>query len=735
MLGIAGLFTSQAQAVRVAKSNSEPVYMHYMPWFETPATSGNGQWGLHWTMANRNPNVVDAAGKRQIASRYYPLIGPYASSDPDVLEYHLLLMKYAGVDGVLLDFYGNGANDLPLILRNTNALVPRTADVGLGFGVVFEDQFAATLADAKTNMQYVGANYFSKPNYLKLNNKPLVLTFGPQKYQSPADWSQILSVLPTPPTFLTLWYQSQQAGANAAGEFNWVYSDFLTGLSNFYQNRVPTLGTAGGVAYPGFETYYAQGGWSGPTWTIAPNNGQTLSQTLALAQQYQSQLGFVQLATFNDFGEGTMFEPTQEVGFAYLVQVQRYTGVPYTEAELQQIYRLYNLRKQYAGNTTKQSQLTQAFGYFVALRVADAVAMLNTVEGTAPAAYDLPGKLEAENYAAQSGTQTETTTDAGGGKNVDYFETNDWLDYSVNVSTAGTYKVDFRVASANGGATLQLRNGSGGVLGSISVSSTGGWQSWQTLSTNVSLPAGKQTLRLFAAASTGCNVNWLNFSTATATFSKQLEAEAASVNNGMIVETCAEGGQDMGYVDAGDYLVWNNITIPTTGTYLLEYRVASGASGGTISSDLNAGAVQLGTTTIPGTGGWQSWTTVSKTVTLNAGTYNFGIYAPSAGWNLNWVRISRAAAARLATPLAADFGKLSPSFEVYPNPVATTFTLSTAAALAGHAYSIRNTLGQCVATGVLAPDGLVDVTGLPAGVYTFSLPGSDAQTVTRRFMK
>ena len=50
---------------------------------------------------NRNPNIVDATGKRQIASHYYPKIGPYASSDPDVIEYHLLLMKYAGVDGVL----------------------------------------------------------------------------------------------------------------------------------------------------------------------------------------------------------------------------------------------------------------------------------------------------------------------------------------------------------------------------------------------------------------------------------------------------------------------------------------------------------------------------------------------------------------------------------------------------------------------------------------------------------
>ncbi len=368
----------QAQPVAVTKTNPQRVYMHYMPWFETPQTSDNGKWGLHWTMANQNPDIIDpATGQRQIAAHYYPLIGPYASSDPAVLEYHLLLLKYAGIDGVLVDFYGNGANDLPLILRNTNALVPRTADVGLGFGVVFEDQFAATLADATANMKYVGDHYFPKPNYLQANGKPLVLAFGPQKYQTPAAWASILGALPTPPTFLTLWYQSSQAGANAAGEFNWIYSDFLTGLQNFYQNRVPTLGVAAGVAYPGFNSFYAQGGWGGPTWVIPQNNGQTLTQTLALATQYQRRLNFVQLATFNDFGEGTMLEPTREFGFAALQQVQAFTGVPYTVVELQLIYRLYQLRKAYAGNTAAQITLDQAFQALVKLQVLAAATLLN----------------------------------------------------------------------------------------------------------------------------------------------------------------------------------------------------------------------------------------------------------------------------------------------------------------------------------------------------------------------
>ncbi len=126
----------------------------------------------------------------------------------------------------------------------------------------------------------------------------------------------------------------------------------------------------------------------------------------------------------------------------------------------------------------------------------------------------------------------------------------------------------------------------------------------------------------------------------SAPWSRTLEAEAFSAQSGVQTEACSEGGQNVGWIDNGDWMAYNNIAFPSTGNYRVEYRVAS-AAGGRLSLDLNGGAILLGEVPIPATGGWQSWTTVSHTVSVAAGTYNLGLYAQQGGWNINWIRITR----------------------------------------------------------------------------------------------
>nr|WP_222597067.1 carbohydrate-binding protein [Chitinophaga pinensis] len=84
----------------------------------------------------------------------------------------------------------------------------------------------------------------------------------------------------------------------------------------------------------------------------------------------------------------------------------------------------------------------------------------------------VPGHIEAESFDAMSGIQTEGCGDIGGGENIGWVDTGDWMDYFVNVTAAGSYNVSFRVASAPGGGQLQLQSGAN-TLTTVDVPATG----------------------------------------------------------------------------------------------------------------------------------------------------------------------------------------------------------------------------------------------------------------------
>jgi hypothetical protein len=111
---------------------------------------------------------------------------------------------------------------------------------------------------------------------------------------------------------------------------------------------------------------------------------------------------------------------------------------------------------------------------------------------------------------------------------------------------------------------------------------------------------------------------------------------------GVQTETTTDtgGGLNVGWIDATDWMSYANIAIPATGSYRVEYRVAS-PSGSQLALDLNGGQSTLGVLAIPATGGWQNWTTISHIVQIPAGTHSIGLYAPQSGWNINWFRITR----------------------------------------------------------------------------------------------
>ncbi len=392
----------------------KPVMVHYMPWFVSQPYSGS--WGWHWTMNHFNPNVTDSNGRQDIASWYYPLIGPYDSLDPAVLEYHVVLMKLAGIDGVIVDWYGpDNFADYYLNNQRTLALFNYTRKAGLKFSLCYEDQTiqaeinggyitaANATAHAQQTMLYVQTNFFEDKSFLRLNQSPVFLNFGPQYFTSSSSWTSIFSVLnaSNAPAFFT---EDNRLTAGV-GAFDWPPMWMSGGGTNVltpaqlqsylvsFENSAAGWPDFVSSGFPRFHDIYAQAGVGSSYGYLDDAGGATLTNTLSRAMTNNS--AAVQIVTWNDYGEGTIVEPTLDYGYRDLGIVQNLRrkyldpSFPYHTNDLVLAYRLYTLRKLYTGNTVISSELDRIFTNIVTGATGVANAELTGVESNRPVIYNL----------------------------------------------------------------------------------------------------------------------------------------------------------------------------------------------------------------------------------------------------------------------------------------------------------------------------------------------------------
>lgn len=211
-----------------------------------------------------------------------------------------------------------------------------------------------------------------------------------------------------------------------------------------------------------------------------------------------------------------------------------------------------------------------------------------------------------------------------------------------------------------------------------------------------------------------------------------IQAENYNTMSGVQTEATTDtgGGLNVGYCDTGDWMAYYNINFTTSGSYQIEYRVSSAVTGGRLSSDLNAGTIQLGAINVPNTGGWQNWQTITQTVNVNAGTYNFGIYVQNTGFNINWFRITKSGStARTAAPTTEQS---IASLEVYPNPTESQLFFSTE--VSGGNVNVINTEGGATVFSQTVNNNSIDVSTLKTGIYLISVEKNGIKTV-RRFIK
>jgi hypothetical protein len=311
--------------------------------------------------------------------------------------------------------------------------------------------------------------------------------------------------------------------------------------------------------------------------------------------------------------------------------------------------------------------------------------------------HDTDSKNTGGNNYRPGGVDVSSINDSGSTRAVSFTKPGEWLKYTVNVTQAGTYNVQFRVAGLGTGGQFHLELDGKNVTGTLNTPNTKNWNAYGTVTTKVfNVPAGKHTLRLVfdRAGSSGFvgNFNQMKFvkvgATATPAPSKPaptapatgpfktfnlaagtgttIQAEdfdngAAGVayrdltaanegkqyrNTQVDIEktTDSGGGYNVGFMKQGE---WLNYTVNVTkaGKFNVDARIASLYNNSAFHIEVDGKNV-TGSMKFVNTGGFQKWTTVRKGgINLTAGKHTIKLVVDSTGGhkfagNVNWIKFS-----------------------------------------------------------------------------------------------
>ncbi|MDD7885079.1 carbohydrate-binding protein [Flavivirga sp. 57AJ16] len=508
--------------------------------------------------------------------------------------------------------------------------------------------------------------------------------------------------------------------------------------------------------------------------------------------------------------------------------VDFYAGTTYLGTDTSSPYS-YNWNGVVAGS---YSLTAEAFDNEGASTVSEPVSV--TVSGSSSCEYVLPLLIQAEDYCNMSGVVLETCYDTGGGQDVGGINTGDWMEYEVNVPTSATYEITYRIATTESGAQITAYE-DGILLKATSLPATGGWQTWQSVTDQITLSAGVHTLRIENTGS-AWNINWLDVanmpnqaptvsvtsptngaafgepasfsisasasdsdgsidyvdfyagttylgtdtstpysydwnSVAAGSYSltaeafdnegastvsapvlvdvnvvsgcvknlpQQIEAEDYCDMSGVATEQCSDtgGGLDVGGVNKNDWMEYD-VNIANTGSYTVTYRIATPQNASKI--QIQEDGVILATTTLPNTGGWQNWQSVSTSVNLSAGLHTIKIIDTNRSWNLNWISFSWNSSQKMQKkPKSSSITdiNLNNTIKVFPNPIANNkikYSLNSKDFVNGQ-VALIDIVGRVVITKKIeAVSEEISIENTPSGLYFLKFT-KDNKTETKKIL-
>ena len=306
------------------------------------------------------------------------------------------------------------------------------------------------------------------------------------------------------------------------------------GAQQLLQNQFPTLGN--------WETEHSGGAWISDQFTsdmleitqVLRNSGKAyVKWSLALNQNLGPNL--TQNAGLGGCNTCTPIVTVNSQTGAVTKDIEFYTLGHYSKYVLPGAVRVYSSNTPaiasvafvnpdssmalIAYNSSPSSQTfqvqwgTESFSYTLPATAAATFTWTGSQTGSTPP-MAATAQIQGSSFSSESGLETETTGDSTGEYDLGYLSSGAYTVYENVDFGSSVSQVNVRTASAGSGgtATFYLDSMTSTPIATVNLPVTGGWQTWTTVTANVSGATGVHNLYVvFNGASSIANVNWFQF--------------------------------------------------------------------------------------------------------------------------------------------------------------------------------------------------------------------------------
>jgi len=352
-----------------SKKELEILGTHYYLWYGRPTfpVVGGGVWRTGYS--------------------HQPLLGEYESRDSQVINQHINWAKEAGIDFFAINWHDSDSWD-DITLRDYYLTHQRASEIkfclhydsSLALNVFrnpvsydFNDKYSPSKTKGEKfleDFEYLAETYFNHPQYLKINNRPLVIIYGVSLFKNVSRYFEQLrtnmekrglslflvadvicwaGVKLTKKNLAFIWQTSPQEtfkvfsrvmrrlSLNNLAEdiFLSKYFDGITGYNMYSANRTSNFLKNVDKVYQKFYNYtlahnlhfiptiipgYNDRNLRGLNRPILERKeGKFYEDFWTIAKKYlDSSLKIALITTFNEWHEGTEIEPSKEYGTKYL---------------------------------------------------------------------------------------------------------------------------------------------------------------------------------------------------------------------------------------------------------------------------------------------------------------------------------------------------------------------------------------------------------------------------------